>query len=878
MNSKDIRKAFFSFFMSKKHNIENSAAMVVKNDPTLMFTNAGMNQFKDIFLDFEIPKNKRVANSQKCLRVSGKHNDLEEVGVDTYHHTMFEMLGNWSFGDYFKKEAIEWSWELFTEVYNIDKNRLYVTVFEGDKKDGTQLDLESYKIWEKLVSKNQILNFGKKDNFWEMGGQGPCGPSSEIHIDLRNEEEILKTPGKDLVNQDHPQVVELWNLVFIEFNRNSRGLLTSLNKKHVDTGMGLERLAMVLQNKTSNYDTDIFKPLIENLEQISQKKYMSGSKSKKQETLNIAFRVIVDHLRAVSFSITDGQLPSNSGAGYVIRRILRRAIRYGYQFLDFREPFIYSLVPKLANNFSGVFDELKKNQEFITKIIQEEEISFFRTLSDGIKKMQEIVINQSKNKDQVISGKLAFELYDRYGFPLDLTQLIASENNLKIDIEEFHESLADQQKKSKIDAVKDYGDWITIKEDDVQEFIGYDHLEAKISITKYRSIINKGKEAFQLIFNLTPFYPESGGQVGDTGQIENNIEKLSIKDTKKENGVIVHFVDRLPKNLKGSFIAKVNVERRNKISKNHSATHLLHDALRTVLGKHVEQKGSLVNEYYLRFDFSHFSKLSKEELVAVENLVKEKIREANTLVEERDTPLETAKKRGAMMLFGEKYADSVRVIQFGNSIELCGGIHVPNSAHIGNFIIKSESSISSGIRRIEAVSSNEADQITYNKVETYDAISKILKTQDNLSDAVEQLVIKNSELQKELDSFNQEKLKKLKSQLISNLDKSNSFSFIEYQSDLSAEQMKQIAFEIKGELSNFILLLTSNLNNKPIITLMISENLVQSKAWNAGSIIRDLSIEIKGGGGGQPFFATAGGSYADGLKKVIQKAKEIFKD
>ncbi len=878
MNSKDIRKAFFSFFMSKKHNIENSAAMVVKNDPTLMFTNAGMNQFKDIFLDFEIPKNKRVANSQKCLRVSGKHNDLEEVGVDTYHHTMFEMLGNWSFGDYFKKEAIEWSWELFTEVYNIDKNRLYVTVFEGDKKDGTQLDLESYKIWEKLVSKNQILNFGKKDNFWEMGGQGPCGPSSEIHIDLRNEEEILKTPGKDLVNQDHPQVVELWNLVFIEFNRNSRGLLTSLNKKHVDTGMGLERLAMVLQNKTSNYDTDIFKPLIENLEQISQKKYMSGSKSKKQETLNIAFRVIVDHLRAVSFSITDGQLPSNSGAGYVIRRILRRAIRYGYQFLDFREPFIYSLVPKLANNFSGVFDELKKNQEFITKIIQEEEISFFRTLSDGIKKMQEIVINQSKNKDQVISGKLAFELYDRYGFPLDLTQLIASENNLKIDIEEFHESLADQQKKSKIDAVKDYGDWITIKEDDVQEFIGYDHLEAKISITKYRSIINKGKEAFQLIFNLTPFYPEGGGQVGDTGQIENNIEKLSIKDTKKENGVIVHFVDRLPKNLKGSFIAKVNVERRNKISKNHSATHLLHDALRTVLGKHVEQKGSLVNEYYLRFDFSHFSKLSKEELVAVENLVKEKIREANPLVEERDTPLETAKKRGAMMLFGEKYADSVRVIQFGNSIELCGGIHVPNSAHIGNFIIKSESSISSGIRRIEAVSSNEADQITYNKVETYDAISKILKTQDNLSDAVEQLVIKNSELQKELDSFNQEKLKKLKSQLISNLDKSNSFSFIEYQSDLSAEQMKQIAFEIKGELSNFILLLTSNLNNKPIITLMISENLVQSKAWNAGSIIRDLSIEIKGGGGGQPFFATAGGSYADGLKKVIQKAKEIFKD
>tara|TARA_Y100000768_G_scaffold69911_1_gene49202 strand:- start:440 stop:3076 length:2637 start_codon:yes stop_codon:yes gene_type:complete len=878
MNSKDIRSAFFSFFKAKNHNIEQSAPMVLKNDPTLMFTNAGMNQFKDIFLEFEDPKNKRVANTQKCLRVSGKHNDLEEVGVDTYHHTMFEMLGNWSFGDYFKKEAIEWSWELFTEVYNIDKNRLYVTVFEGNQKDGTKIDTESSKIWEKLVNKNQILKFGKKDNFWEMGSQGPCGPSSEIHIDLRDDEEILKTPGKDLVNQDHPQVVELWNLVFMEFNRNSDGSLTSLNKKHVDTGMGLERLAMVLQNKTSNYDTDLFKPLIENLEQISQKKYMPNSKNKKQEILNIAFRVIVDHLRAVSFSITDGQLPSNTGAGYVIRRILRRAIRYGYQFLDFREPFIYLLVPKLANNFSEVFNELKKNQDFISKIIQEEETSFFRTLSGGIKRMEDIVNNQSKIKNQKISGKLAFELYDRYGFPLDLTQLIASENNLGIDIEEFNKSLANQQKRSKIDAVKDYGDWITIKEDDVQEFIGYDHIEAQVHITKYRNIVIKGKEAFQLIFNLTPFYPEGGGQVGDTGHIENNIEKLSIIDTKKENGVIVHFVDRLPNNLNASFKAKVNGERRNKISKNHSATHLLHDALRTVLGEHVEQKGSLVNEHYLRFDFSHFSKLSMDELFAVENLVKEQIREANPLIEDRNTPLEAAKKRGAMMLFGEKYGDSVRVIQFGNSIELCGGIHVSNSAHIGNFIIKSESSISSGIRRIEAVSSNEADQIIFNKLEAFDNISKILKVQDDLSGAVQELVIKNSELQKELDSFNKEKLKKIKNQLLSNLDKSNSFSLIEHHSDLSADQMKQIAFELKGELSNFILLLTSNLNNKPVITLMISENLVQSKGWNAGSIIRNLSVEINGGGGGQPFFATAGGSDVDGLKKVIEKAKEIFKD
>ena len=878
MKSKDIRSAFFSFFQSKNHHIEPSAPMVLKNDPTLMFTNAGMNQFKDIFLEFENPKNKRISNTQKCLRVSGKHNDLEEVGVDTYHHTMFEMLGNWSFGDYFKKEAIQWSWELFTKIYKIDKNRLYVTVFEGDKEDGTKIDLESSKIWEKLVAKNQILKFGKKDNFWEMGSQGPCGPSSEIHIDLRSQDEILKNPGKNLVNQDHPQVVELWNLVFMEFNRTSNGALTPLNKKHVDTGLGLERLAMVLQNKTSNYDTDIFKPLIEKLEKISQKKYISNNKNETQEILNTAFRVVVDHLRAVSFSITDGQLPSNTGAGYVIRRILRRAIRYGYQFLDFREPFIYLLVPKLADNFSGVFDEIKKNQDFIAKIIQEEETSFFRTLSGGIKKMEDIVQNQSNTNNEKISGQLAFELYDRYGFPLDLTQLIASENKLEIDIIEFNNCLANQKKRSKTDAVKNYGDWITIKEDDVQEFIGYDHSEAQVFITKYRYIIVKGKKEFQLIFNLTPFYPEGGGQVGDNGQIENNVENIYIKDTKKENGVIVHFIDKLPNNLDASFKAKVNVDRRNKISKNHSATHLLHDSLRKVLGKHVEQKGSLVNEYYLRFDFSHFSKLSNDELVNIENLVKDQIRKANPLIEDRNSPLEAAKKRGAKMLFGEKYGDSVRVIQFGSSVELCGGIHVSNSAHIGNFIIKSESSISSGVRRIEAVTYNEADTIVFNKLETYHNIAKILKTNDNLTDAVKQLVDKNLELQKELNSVNIEKLKKFKSQLLSNHDNTNSFSLIQNQSNLTAEQMKQIAFEIKGEISNFILLLTSNLNNKPIITLMISENLVQSKGWNAGIIIRDLSKEIKGGGGGQPFFATAGGSYVNGLPKVLETAKDIFKD
>ena len=872
MKAAEIRKQFFRFFESKDHAIVTSAPMVIKDDPTLMFTNAGMNQFKPYFLGHQKPKSSRIANTQKCLRVSGKHNDLEEVGIDTYHHTFFEMLGNWSFGDYFKKEAISWAWELLTEVYKINPVNLYVTIFEGDSYEKLEKDHEAYDFWKEIVPEEKILLGNKKDNFWEMGEQGPCGPCSEIHIDLRSTEEKSMIPGSNLVNRDHPQVIEVWNLVFVEFNRKANGSLEQLPKKHVDTGMGFERLCMAMQGKTSNYDTDVFTPLIKEIETLTGFKYGIDEKTDR------AIRVISDHLRSVCFAIVDGQLPSNTGAGYVIRRILRRAIRYGYQFLDFREPFIYLLVPKLANNFSEVFNELKKNQDFISKIIQEEETSFFRTLSGGIKRMEDIVNNQSKIKNQKISGKLAFELYDRYGFPLDLTQLIASENNLGIDIEEFNKSLANQQKRSKIDAVKDYGDWITIKEDDVQEFIGYDHIEAQVHITKYRNIVIKGKEAFQLIFNLTPFYPEGGGQVGDTGHIENNIEKLSIIDTKKENGVIVHFVDRLPNNLNASFKAKVNGERRNKISKNHSATHLLHHALRTVLGEHVEQKGSLVNEHYLRFDFSHFSKLSMDELFAVENLVNEQIREANPLIEDRNTPLETAKKRGAMMLFGEKYGDSVRVIQFGNSIELCGGIHVSNSAHIGNFIIKSESSISSGIRRIEAVSSNEADQIIYNKLEAFDKISKILKVQDDLSGAVQELVIKNSELQKELDSFNKEKLKKIKNQLLSNLDKSNSFSLIEHHSDLSADQMKQIAFELKGELSNFILLLTSNLNNKPVITLMISENLVQSKGWNAGSIIRNLSVEIKGGGGGQPFFATAGGSDVDGLKKVIEKAKEIFKD
>ncbi len=877
MNSKDIRAAFFSFFKAKNHSIEKSAPMVVKDDPTLMFTNAGMNQFKDIFLEFEIPKNKRVANTQKCLRVSGKHNDLEEVGVDTYHHTMFEMLGNWSFGDYFKKEAIQWSWELFIEVYKIDKSKLYVTVFQGDEEDGTSFDKESYEFWENLLSSDRILKFGKKDNFWEMGTQGPCGPSSEIHIDLRNDEEILQIPGKDLVNKDHPQVVELWNLVFMEYNRNSDGSLAPLKNKHVDTGMGLERLAMVLQNKNSNYDTDVFKPIIDSLESIANKKYLSSNLDNSENKVNIAFRVIVDHLRAVSFSITDGQLPSNTGAGYVIRRILRRAIRYGYQFLDLKEPFIYQLVPSLVNNFEGVFQEISLQKDFIKKIIQEEEISFFRTLSSGIKRMEEIVKSQKKQLKNTISGQLAFELYDRYGFPLDLTELIASENKLKIDIVEFDKCLNEQKNRSKIDAVKQYGDWIVLKQDDVQEFVGYDHLDAKIIITKYRSLVVKGKTKFQLIFNLTPFYPEGGGQVGDTGFIEDSQGKVHIKDTKKENGVIVHYVDGLPKNLNSSFHGKVDKERRAKISKNHSATHLLHHALREVLGAHVEQKGSLVNENYLRFDFSHFSKLNSQDIELIEQKVKKQIREANPLIEERNIPMEMAKQKGAIMLFGEKYGDSVRVIQFGKSIELCGGIHVSNSANIGNFKISSESSISSGIRRIEALCDEKADEVISNKLNEYEAISKLLKYPQELLSTVELLQSNNQSLQKKLDSYNLVRLKEVKKQLLSNRKELDSFSIIEDQSDLSADEMKQIIFEIKAEMKNLVVLLLSNQNNKPFISLMISEDLVKSKNWNAGLIIRELAKEINGGGGGQPFFATAGGSDVNGLKSVTLKAREIFR-
>ncbi len=873
MDSSQIRKAFLDFFKSKSHTLVSSAPMVIKDDPTLMFTNAGMNQFKDVFLGFEVPINRRLANSQKCLRVSGKHNDLDEVGVDTYHHTMFEMLGNWSFGDYFKKESIEWSWELFTEIYKINPSQLYVTVFEGDLADGTSFDKESYDYWKELIDVKQIIKCGKKDNFWEMGTQGPCGPCSEIHIDIRTEEERKKIPGNELVNQDHPKVIELWNLVFMEFNRNSNGELEPLNNKHVDTGMGLERLAMVLQGKTSNYDSDVFKDLIEEIEKLSGVIYNNDKSSEKE---NIAIRVIVDHVRAVVFSISDGQLPSNTGAGYVIRRILRRALRYGYQFLDFKEPFLYLLIEVISQKFRGTFDEIEKNKSFIKKIVFEEEISFFRTLSSGLKRLQEIIAVHIKTNKNIISGKLVFELFDTYGFPLDLTKLIAFENNMEINEKGFDNYLKEQKDRSKEDGVKEFGDWKVLIQNDVQEFIGYDHTSSVVKITKYRAVHFKKKISFQLIFNLTPFYPEGGGQVGDQGLIFNENEKVIIRDTKKENGVIVHYVDNLPKILKASFTAQVDEVKRSKTAKNHTATHLLHFALRSILGIHVEQKGSLVNPNYLRFDFSHFSKLTDEEITSIERLVRTQIREGYLLKEERNIPIEIAKENGAIMLFGEKYGDSVRTIQFGNSIELCGGIHVSSTSKVGSFKIISESSISSGIRRIEAISNEKADEYLQKKLNDLETIFSLLKRPENIIDSVKQLQQKNLELQKQIDVSNQHKLKEIKKDLVEKIDEQNGINFIYENLELSVDEMKQIAYEIKSEIKNFVLVLTSIYNNKPLILLMISDDLVKNKNWDASQIIRELAKEIKGGGGGQPFFASAGGSDISGIKLVENKAKELF--
>ena len=866
MTSKEIRQQFLDFFASKGHHIVPSAPMVVKGDPTLMFTNAGMNQFKDLFLGNSEIKYPRIANTQKCLRVSGKHNDLEEVGVDTYHHTMFEMLGNWSFGDYFKKEAIEWAWELLTEVYKIPKDRLYVTVFEGDAKENLEFDQEAYDIWAERIDKDRIINGNKKDNFWEMGDTGPCGPCSEIHVDIRPDSERAKLDGKALVNDSHPQVIEIWNNVFMQFNRKADGSLESLPAKHVDTGMGFERLCMVLQGVLSNYDTDVFTPTIEAIEKLSGKKY-ERTDSKK----DIAMRVISDHVRAVSFAIADGQLPSSGGAGYVIRRILRRAIRYGYSFLDLRDPFIYTLVDVLAKEMGTFFPEIKSSKDLVAKVIKEEEESFLRTLDKGIALLEDILKKTTGDK---IEGKVVFELYDTFGFPVDLTALIAGESNKMIDQLGFEEELQKQKERSRAATKLETDDWVDLAAGETT-FVGYDQLETSSKILKYRRIKSKGKEQYQLVLDITPFYAESGGQVGDQGTLISANDRIEITDCKKENNLIVHFCDALPENPSATFVAKVDVQKRDDSMSNHSATHLLHQALREVLGTHVEQKGSLVNPEYLRFDFSHFSKMTDEEIEQVETLVNDRIRQQLDLIERRDMAIDDARATGAMMLFGEKYGDKVRVIQFGESIELCGGTHVKNTGHIRLFKITSEGAVAAGVRRIEAISGNGAFALIQNEMEELEKVRQLLKAKDVLK-SIADLQNKNAELTKQLEKLNKEKAAQVKQQLASKFESFNGIQLLVERIDLEAAEIKDMAFQWKGEKSDMIAILGSESGGKPTVTCVISDALVADKKLNASNIVRELAKDINGGGGGQAFFATAGGSKPEGLASALARAKEVI--
>jgi alanyl-tRNA synthetase len=871
MKSKDIRKKYLDFFKDKGHNIVPSAPMVVKDDPTLMFTNAGMNQFKDFFLGTLLPENLRVTDTQKCLRVSGKHNDLEEVGIDTYHHTMFEMLGNWSFGDYFKKEAIAWAWELLTEVYGLPKDRLYATVFGGDSKDGLESDEEARGYWQEYLPAERILDGSKKDNFWEMGETGPCGPCSEIHIDLRSEEEIAKVPGRDLINMDHPQVVELWNLVFIQFNRLANNSLQDLPDKHVDTGLGFERLAMAIQQKSSNYDTDVFQPLIQALAKLASVTYGEDEKT------DIAIRVIVDHIRAISFSIADGQLPSNTGAGYVIRRILRRAVRYGFQFLDLKSPFLTKLLPTLREQFDGVFPELKDQLEFIAKVIVQEETSFLHTLEQGLKKLETIINGLAKSKEKVIPGEQVFELYDTFGFPYDLTSLIARERGLSVDEKGFTAEMEKQKSRSKQDAEKETGDWVVLSEQKDLEFVGYEQTEAEANILRYRTLKQKGKELIQVVLDVTPFYAEGGGQVGDTGRLIADGEEILVTDTKKENDLIVHTVNKLPAKPKAKFSAEVNRQKRLLTVNNHSATHLMHAALRTVLGEHVEQRGSLVNEKLLRFDFSHFAKMTPEEITEVENLVNAKIRENIGIEELRNIPIDEAKAQGAMALFGEKYGDTVRMIIFDKnySVELCGGTHVSATGQIGLFKIISESSISAGIRRVEAVTGAVAEKYVHQGEEILSGLKELLKHPKDLSKAISTLVSEKNRADKELDELKKQKVGGLKEDLIKQAEEINGIQVIIKQVDVpDAGGLKQLSFEIKNQISPLYMVLTAEVNGKPQIAVAISEDVVKSADLHAGNIVRELAANIKGGGGGQPFFATAGGSDSSGLSEVLVAARQ----
>ncbi|MCF8308010.1 MAG: alanine--tRNA ligase [Bacteroidales bacterium] len=874
MDSYKIREQFLNFFREKQHKIVPSAPMVVKDDPTLMFTNAGMNQFKDVFLENSEAPAPRVADTQKCLRVSGKHNDLEEVGHDTYHHTMFEMLGNWSFGDYFKKEAIEWAWELLTEVYGIPGANLYVTVFGGDEKDGLEVDNEAYRYWNNIVSEDKILYGTKKDNFWEMGDTGPCGPCSEIHIDIRSEEEKKKTPGTDLVNQDHPEVIEVWNLVFIEFNRLANGSLQLLPKKHVDTGMGFERLAMILQDKRSNYDTDIFQPLIEKVAEISGKSYNDS------EDIATAMRVVSDHSRAITFAVGDGQLPSNVKAGYVIRRILRRAIRYGYTFLELKEPFMYKFVPVLIKQMGDVFPEIVNQQTLIEKVIHEEEQAFLKTLETGIQMLDKVISKKKKEKtDDRVSGKVAFELYDTYGFPLDLTELILKENGLRVDKQEYDEEMAKQKARSRQAATMETGDWVILKSQDTTRFVGYDFQEAPVEIIRYRKIKVKGKEQYQLVFDQTPFYSESGGQVGDTGYIEDKQgNKYDILDTRKENNLTVHFVKKFPENIEGSFKAVVSSRIRTLTANNHSATHLMHHALRQVLGEHVEQKGSLVRHDYLRFDFSHFQRMTPEQIREVENIVNRKIRQNLPREEHRSVAMENAKNMGAVALFGEKYGENVRVIKFGDSIELCGGIHVEATGQIGIFKVTTETAIAAGIRRIEAVTADEAEKYINQNLDQLEEIKSLFKNAKNIVRSVSSTLEENKKLEKEVEKLTREKALNLKNELKESIEKVNGIKFLSTHQKLDAATVKDLAFAMNNEIERLFFIIASEDKGKANLTLIISKELVREHDLNAGQIIQELAKEIKGGGGGQPHFASAGGKDPNGLNKALGKAKEWIKE
>ncbi|MGC4129405.1 MAG: alanine--tRNA ligase [Bergeyella sp.] len=898
MTSQEIRQQFLDFFKSKEHLIVPSAPIVLKDDPTLMFSNSGMTQFKDYFLGYKEPKSPRIADTQKCLRVSGKHNDLDDVGRDTYHHTMFEMLGNWSFGNYFKKEAISWAWELLTEVYGIPKENLYVTIFEGDASENLERDTEAYNFWKEHIDESRIINGNKKDNFWEMGASGPCGPCSEIHVDLRSEEEKAKISGLELVNNDHPQVVEIWNLVFMQYNRKADGSLENLPAKHIDTGMGFERLCMALQGKESNYDTDVFTPLIAKVEELSGKKYTG----KLEDEKDIAIRVVVDHIRAVSFAIADGQLPSNGGAGYVIRRILRRAISYSYRFLDRKEPFLFELVSVLKNQMGTFFPELEKQERLITEVIKEEENSFLKTIEHGLIRVEKLIEQTLSKNEKVLASEEVFELYDTYGFPDDLTRIIAEEKGLTIDEAGFEAEMQKQKQRSKKDSAAKVHDWVVLEEKP-ETFVGYDKTENEVQITRYRKIENKDGEFYQIVLDNTPFYPEGGGQIGDKGVLSPTLSKgegaddakklsgesgthealspsergfgredIEILETKKENNLIISLIKKLPENINGKFLAKVNNTDRKNTQANHSVTHLLHEALREILGTHVEQKGSYVGPDYLRFDFSHFAKISEDELALVEEKVNAKIKENIALQEFRNIPIQEALEKGAMALFGEKYGDSVRMIQFGSSKELCGGTHVKSTSEIGLFKIVSESSSAAGIRRIEAISGDKAEEYFKNLETQISELSQLLKSKD-LTKSVEKLLEENSALKSEIESFKKEKSKAEIQNWKNDFQDQNGKKLLVKKTSLDAGSVKDIVFQLKKEIANSVIVIISDFGGKPMITVGVSADL--ENQYHAGNLVKDLAKEIQGGGGGNAGFATAGGKNLAGIESALEKAKGL---